>query len=94
LNFKSFFSKLCVGSETRFDFLKDLVDPVPDLLGDRDDQPPTPTTTPAEPTASFSGAKSEKGHEKAEAKKANAMKKESRKMPRQISTVRRTRRGL
>lgn len=45
--------KMCINSETRFDFLKDLVSTVPDLQGDTDDQPLTgldlsmPTTSAA-----------------------------------------------
>ena len=45
-----FSSKMCVGSESRFDFLKDLVSAVPDLQGDCDDQPPTPVSTTAAPS--------------------------------------------
>lgn len=36
--------KLCINSEARFDFLKELVSTVPDLHGDCDDQPRTPST--------------------------------------------------
>lgn len=51
--------KQCILSESRFDFLKDLVKGIPDVSGN-DDEVPTPPMTPA-PSATGAHLKQETG---------------------------------